>query len=155
MGTGPEVTSGADVVLAEIDGGFAARADTPAGARLLAGLELAPASPEQVVGTIAQVAATRAAMGHAVAAEGLHDRLLANLDHPRWDAIAERCLACANCTLVCPTCFCTGVTDRLRPRRSGVVCGADLGQLLHRRASPRSPAAARSGRATATATGSG
>jgi len=34
-GTGPEVSAGADVVLAEVDGGFTARADTPAGARLL------------------------------------------------------------------------------------------------------------------------
>jgi NAD(P)H-flavin reductase len=110
MGTGPEVASGADIVLAEIEGGFSARADTPAGARLLAGLDLAAATAGQVGVAIAQVAATRASMGNAVEAEGLHDRLLANLDHPRWDAIAERCLACANCTLVCPTCFCTGVT---------------------------------------------
>ena len=33
------------------------------------------------------------------------------LDHPRWAEVAERCLACANCTLVCPTCFCTSVDD--------------------------------------------
>jgi NAD(P)H-flavin reductase len=110
MGTGPEVTSGADVVLAEIEGGFVARADTPAGARLLDGLGLGPAPARSVRAAVDQVAAVRASMGHAVETEGLHDRLLANLDHPRWDAIAERCLACANCTLVCPTCFCTGVS---------------------------------------------
>ena len=33
-------------------------------------------------------------------------------DSPRWAEIAERCLACANCTLVCPTCFCTSVGQR-------------------------------------------
>ena len=59
---------------------------------------------------VVQVARTRESMGIAVDTNGLHDRLLANLDHPRWDEIAERCLACANCTLVCPTCFCTGLT---------------------------------------------
>ena len=110
MGTGPEVTSGADVVLAEVDGGFVARAGSDAGTRLLDALELEPATEASRARAIAQVAATRAAMGTAVEADGLRDRLLANLDHPRWDAIAERCLACANCTLVCPTCFCTGVT---------------------------------------------
>jgi sulfhydrogenase subunit beta (sulfur reductase) len=36
---------------------------------------------------------------------------LANLNHPRWDNVAERCLTCANCTMVCPTCFCTSVED--------------------------------------------
>ena len=25
--------------------------------------------------------------------------------------MAERCLSCANCTMVCPTCFCTSVED--------------------------------------------
>src|SRR4029079_6664236 len=58
----------------------------------------------------AQVDTTRASMGNAVAADGLPGRLLANLDHPRWDQVAERCLACGNCTLVCPTCFCTAPT---------------------------------------------
>jgi ferredoxin len=35
----------------------------------------------------------------------------AALDHPRWDDVAERCLTCGNCTMVCPTCFCTTVED--------------------------------------------
>jgi NAD(P)H-flavin reductase len=108
MGTGPAVTTGADVVLAEIDGGFVARADSPAGERLLAGLELERAEAPRVDAAAAQVAATAAAMPRSVRTDGLRERLLDNLDHPRWQSIAERCLACANCTLVCPTCFCTG-----------------------------------------------
>src|SRR6185369_16425508 len=110
MGTGPEVTSGADVVLAEVDGGFLARADSVAGTRLLDGLKLKVAESGSVDAAVAQVASVRASMGTAVQADELHDRLLANLDHSRWQEIAERCLACGNCTLVCPTCFCTGTT---------------------------------------------
>lgn len=123
MGTGPEVTSGADVVLAEVEGGFAARADSPAGERLLAGLGLGTADAERIDAAMEQVAATRTSMGHAVETKGLHDRLLAALDHPRWDAIAERCLACANCTLVCPTCFCTGtvISSDLDGRESSAI----------------------------------
>ena len=37
--------------------------------------------------------------------------LAANLEHPRWDDVAERCLSCTNCTLVCPTCFCVAHGD--------------------------------------------
>lgn len=123
MGTGPEVSTGADVVLAEVDDGFAARADSPAGERLLAGLGLEAAGAQRVGAAVEQVAKVREAMGHAVETEGLHDRLLANLDSPRWDAIAERCLACANCTLVCPTCFCTGtaITSDLDGRESSAT----------------------------------
>jgi sulfhydrogenase subunit beta (sulfur reductase) len=109
MGTGPEVTTGADVVLSELDGGFAARADSPAGERLLDQLGLDPAGSPRTEAAIQQVATTRARMTDGVAMEGLREGLLANLDHPRWEEVASRCLSCANCTLVCPTCFCTGV----------------------------------------------
>ena len=36
----------------------------------------------------------------------LREALFANLEHPRWQEVAERCLSCGNCTMVCPTCFC-------------------------------------------------
>ena len=39
-------------------------------------------------------------------------------EDPRWDEVAERCLACTNCTMVCPTCFCSTTEDTTdRPRR--------------------------------------
>ncbi len=39
-------------------------------------------------------------------------RVLArNPEHPRWSEVAERCLSCGNCTLVCPTCFCSDLRD--------------------------------------------
>src|SRR5262249_6802999 len=42
---------------------------------------------------------------------GIKELLYRNLEHPRWDDVAGRCLACTNCTLVCPTCFCASVED--------------------------------------------
>ena len=41
----------------------------------------------------------------------VRELLYSNFEHPRWDDVAARCLACTNCTLVCPTCFCTTVED--------------------------------------------
>jgi NAD(P)H-flavin reductase/NAD-dependent dihydropyrimidine dehydrogenase PreA subunit len=110
MGTGPEVDDGADVVLAELDDGFTLRALTPAGERIAQVLELPPAMPGHVERATEQVAAVRAWIGDPVPTEGLAERLRAVPDHRRWAEIAERCLACTNCTLVCPTCFCTSVT---------------------------------------------
>ena len=34
-------------------------------------------------------------------------------DSPLWDQLAEICLACGSCTLVCPTCFCFNVYDEV------------------------------------------
>lgn len=110
MGTGPEVDAGADLVLSELDDGFVVRVESDAGAAVVEPLGLRPAELSELEAGRVQVASVRAAIGDPVATDGLPERLRAALDSPRWAEIAERCLACANCTLVCPTCFCTSVS---------------------------------------------
>ncbi len=112
METGPEVRSGHDLALTELDEGFVIETGSPLGEDLLGRLPAVPISLDQAVAAAQSVAATRARIGDPVATAGLHDRLLAKLDSPRWQEVAERCLSCANCTLVCPTCFCTSVERR-------------------------------------------
>jgi NAD(P)H-flavin reductase len=113
MGTGPEIAGdAADLVLTELDDGFLVRAGSAAGRGLADRLPLISAGEERIGEGRAAVAAVRAAIGDPVVAEGLPGRLMARLEDPRWVEVAERCLACANCTLVCPTCFCTSVTQR-------------------------------------------
>jgi sulfhydrogenase subunit beta (sulfur reductase) len=114
MGTGPAVDAGADLVLTELleDGPrFLARPGTDAGAALLARLDRRDATEADLLAREQVVAAAAANMGRQLETDGLHDLLLGNLDHPRWDDVADRCLACTNCTLVCPTCFCSTVED--------------------------------------------
>jgi ferredoxin len=101
MGTGPEVTAGADLVLNELDDGFVVRARRRRAAAALELGRLDRRPPSHGRGR------RRAAMGTARCRP--IRRPDHNLEHPRWDAVAERCVACANCTLVCPTCFCTGL----------------------------------------------
>ena len=50
-------------------------------------------------------------MGQALDTTELKELLYDSLDHPRWHEVAQRCMACGNCTMVCPTCFCTSVED--------------------------------------------
>jgi sulfhydrogenase subunit beta (sulfur reductase) len=110
MGTGPEITDGVDLVLTELDDGFVIHAGSQAGARILEGLNPAEATDEHEASVAIGVASARATMANqGVAAEGLPARLMDRLDSPRWAEVADRCLACANCTMVCPTCFCTSV----------------------------------------------
>jgi ferredoxin len=115
MGTGPEVDDGADLVLTELidEHGhrFLARAGSAPGEALLAELPTRPAGDDDRSRATAQTARTAASMGRAMDAEGLPELLRDNLEHPRWAAVAERCLSCGNCTLVCPTCFCSTAED--------------------------------------------
>jgi len=50
-------------------------------------------------------------MGRTLETAGLPELLAKSLEHPNWDHVAARCLACANCTMVCPTCFCVTTED--------------------------------------------
>jgi len=115
MKTGPRARSGFDLALTEfIDEGehrFFVEIGSLAGQTLLENIETRRATVEDVNRAAAISAKTERAMGRHLDTQGLPERLQKNLEHPRWDAVAARCLACANCTNVCPTCFCTDVVD--------------------------------------------
>ncbi len=112
MGTGPEVTESFDVALTELDDGFVVRVGSPAGRALVGSLDLAPADPSATEAAEAVVAGARQAMGTPMDMTNVHDALQASPEHPGWAAVADRCLSCTNCTLVCPTCFCTSVVEK-------------------------------------------
>ncbi len=112
MGTGPEVRGGYDLALTELDEGFVLRAGTPEGTDLVAHLPVRGADAGQMFRAAEAVGKVAATIGDPVPTAGLHDRLLAQFDSPEWANIAERCLSCANCTMVCPTCFCSSVVQR-------------------------------------------
>jgi NAD(P)H-flavin reductase len=111
MGTGPEVGEGVDIAMTELDDGFVLRAGSGVGRRLVAALDLRAATEAEEAAARASVAEARARIGDPVPTDGLPERLRAATGSPRWAQIAERCLECTNCTLVCPTCFCTSVTE--------------------------------------------
>jgi ferredoxin len=115
MKTGPKVEAGFDIALTEIiENGepvFVAEAGSDAGGSLLARLPQRAPSPEELSAADAVIAKTAASMGREMPADGLRELLMRNLEHPRWNDVAGRCLTCANCTMVCPTCFCTSVED--------------------------------------------
>jgi sulfhydrogenase subunit beta (sulfur reductase) len=114
MGTGPRATFGFDIALTELlEGGhrFLAEAGTGRGAALLARLGAGPAPREELRQADAVVERTAQSMGRTLDTTDIKALLYRNLEHPRWDEVAQRCLACTNCTLVCPTCFCSTVED--------------------------------------------
>jgi len=111
----PGVERGHDLALTEfvaaLEHGFLVRAGSAAGRAMLERLSSAPADAEHLERRQDQLHASRAAIRKTLKTEGLATALRENPLHPRWQAIAERCLGCANCTLVCPTCFCASVEE--------------------------------------------
>lgn len=115
MGTGPRADSGFDLALTELPAGekscFLVEVGSPAGAEVLEQIPHRRPSggeAEQAAQAVEQAAHR---MGRCLETDGLKEALYANLEHPRWDEVATRCLSCGNCTMVCPTCFCATVED--------------------------------------------
>ena len=115
METGPRAQGGYDLALTEVaeDGRhyFTVEAGTKKGERLLDELELREAIEAERAAAAAAVEAAANQMGRQMPVDGLRELLAANPESPRWEAVAKRCLCCANCTMACPTCFCSTVHD--------------------------------------------
>jgi ferredoxin len=115
MKTGPRVTAGFDLALTELLGAgrhaFLVEIGTERGAEMLKTVSHRPPCEADLAEAEAVVQATAAGMGRALDADGLKELLYASYESPRWEQVAQRCLACTNCTMVCPTCFCATVED--------------------------------------------
>ena len=115
MQAGPKAESGFDLALTELmDGGrheFLVEAGTSRGADVLAEVASRAADGADTRAAAQVTERTAASMGRQLDTRGIKDLLYDNLDHPRWDDVASRCLTCGNCTMVCPTCFCFSITD--------------------------------------------
>jgi sulfhydrogenase subunit beta (sulfur reductase) len=113
MGTGPEPDAGFDLSLTELLGEpghrFLVTPGSERGRFLLSGLSPAPASAADQTAAAELISESAARMGRVLDTDGIRELLYDNAEHPRWDDVAARCLACTNCTLVCPTCFCTSI----------------------------------------------
>jgi ferredoxin len=115
MSTGPKVEKGFDLALTELLDGddhcFLIESGSAAGADVLAELPHRTAAPKDLAAADAVVASTASRMGRQLDTKGLKELLQGNPMHKQWDDVAARCLSCGNCTMVCPTCFCTSIDD--------------------------------------------
>ena len=148
MKTGPQVAHGFDLALTELEDAFVVEVGSERGAAVLTAANLSLCDEEswrrarQLSTELAESMSQRPAEAEiapslqnetprprSLDTTDIRELLLGNPQHPRWRQVAERCLACANCTLVCPTCFCSSVEevtdltcDQTRRERTWASC---------------------------------
>ncbi len=115
MNTGPEALADFDLslteVIAENEHYFVVKIGSEVGDSIIRSVETVIAGKEDVAAAEGVIRATESSIDKKMMISGLPKLLVDNLEHPQWDDVAKRCLACGNCTLVCPTCFCSTVED--------------------------------------------
>jgi sulfhydrogenase subunit beta (sulfur reductase) len=114
-GSGPRAGAGFDIALTEILDGerheLVVELGSERGAEVAASLPQRPATAADLEAAVAVAAAAEARMGRELEIADIQPLFYRHYEDSRWDEVGRRCLGCANCTMVCPTCFCATVED--------------------------------------------
>jgi ferredoxin len=115
MNSGPKVKELFDIALTEVHEGdnhyFVAEIGSEQGARIMSKVDSQAADDPAISTADRIVEKTAAGITRRLETDGLAGILADNPEHPQWDDVAKRCINCGNCTMVCPTCFCSSVED--------------------------------------------
>jgi formate hydrogenlyase subunit 6/NADH:ubiquinone oxidoreductase subunit I len=115
MGTGPQVGRGYDLALTERTNGptpgYLVDVGSDDGAEVLAAIPHRDADQPEIDSARDEVSRAADRMGRRMPEADLRELLVMSRESPRWEDVAGRCLTCGNCTMVCPTCFCTSTED--------------------------------------------
>ncbi len=136
MKTGPHAEQGFDLLLTELCRRSRTRLPDPGRQRQrkpVAGGIASPAGRSRRSGSGAPNGGAGGGFDapYAQAARSCAKSLYRKFDDPHWDEVAARCLTCANCTMVCPTCFLRHRGRHQFGRRHHRGTLAPLGFLFH------------------------
>jgi len=110
LGSGPEIKNGADMVITELRDGLMIETGLDR-IEFLEDIDYVEATEKEFIEKRTVIEGCKDRIKKSVHSGDLSGRIYRNLEDPRWKIVSERCLACGNCTQVCPTCFCTSTFD--------------------------------------------
>ncbi len=110
-GTGPAVTSGFDVLMTDIGRKYLMESGSQEGEQVLRSLGLEPSTEADFEAKRAVIERLKGEFKRSVDMDGMPELCLASQDHPVWAKYGRICLACGQCGMSCPTCFCFDVRE--------------------------------------------
>lgn len=113
MGCGPRSAGAFDLAATELDDALVLEVGSDAGSNAMEGTAWTASTARDLDRAAEVIRQAERAITRDVRTDHLRSFLFENLESPHWKDVASRCLGCGNCTMVCPTCFCTTVTDSI------------------------------------------
>ncbi|MCF8067074.1 MAG: 4Fe-4S dicluster domain-containing protein [Desulfobacterales bacterium] len=111
VGGGPADTTGSDVILIPVDGGYVAEAVTEHGAELLQS-DLLTSGADKAGEAEAVIQKSMELLGDADDFSIAREKLIELFDNDEfWFDMSAKCISCGTCTYLCPTCYCFNITD--------------------------------------------
>jgi ferredoxin len=114
VGGHPVSAEGADVLLTDLGDRFLAEFVTEKGAKLLKYFGDAAADEGAAKKKEEVAAQAEALVTSKIPAKEIKPVLDVNFEHPFWNTIHQKCLACGTCTFLCPTCHCFDISDEMK-----------------------------------------
>lgn len=111
VGGGPDDSTGSDVLMTSVEGGYVLEAVSERGKALLESPILSDAGDKSKEAETAKDRG-RKKLGEVPDISKAAESLLAVFeDMGFWEEISAKCLSCGVCTYLCPTCYCFTLTD--------------------------------------------
>ncbi|MFH1452761.1 MAG: 4Fe-4S dicluster domain-containing protein [Armatimonadota bacterium] len=116
MGSGPDAKEGFDLLFTDLGDSFMVETGTGRGEKLLEGIDKEDAADAELskkkekIDSIIKKTSQKECVAHP---PKMREALIKNSEHPYWKEESDKCLSCASCTNVCPTCFCYSIKDNL------------------------------------------
>jgi len=119
LGRAPYPSGGFDLALSAIDGGYVVEVGSERGGALVEGewKKLSDATAQQLQARDRARAAVKQKVDEGAAKAGLkmapdlQERVRTSRAQPIWERLAEKCVECAACNFICPTCHCFLLVD--------------------------------------------
>lgn len=120
MGTGPGLKHDYDLLITELEGkndstSFSERylleVGSSTGGKLVQGLEGEEVKKEDYEEKDLRLEEAARSSRITLNTDSLPEIMQAGYKHPYWEEVTAKCFACANCTSVCPTCYCADIFD--------------------------------------------
>lgn len=112
-GTGPGLEAGFDLLLTDLGDKYLVEIGSEAGDKVLKAVPTTPATSADLEAKQTKLSRTEEMMPKFIDTQGLPQIMDREIHNPYWAQLKEECLACGNCTMVCPSCFCYNVVDQL------------------------------------------
>jgi ferredoxin len=114
VGGGPSATEGTDILLTDLGDAYFVEIVSEKGKKLVDSVDvLAPAAEKDEKKKKELEEKARTAIKRVMHTEGIQEKLDTLFESPLWRKIALKCLGCAACTYVCPTCHCFDMQDEI------------------------------------------
>lgn len=114
------VTHGFDLFLTDLGDRYYVAIDSDRGFTALQQVEVRDPEHHDIADYLAARRRIAESFTTQVETRNLHNLLDIEFDSPVWNKWGNKCLGCGSCAMVCPTCYCYGVTERVAlDHRSG------------------------------------